>query len=111
MSELLIVTLPALVPGFRLAGVNAYAAPDAQEAQVMIGHWLDTGETGLLAVAEELLVAVDPHLVQRMAAAEQLPYLVLPSGRASGVERTGRNRIVELLRQAIGFQISFRGEA
>jgi vacuolar-type H+-ATPase subunit F/Vma7 len=110
MSELLIVTSPTLVTGFRLAGVNAFAAADAQEAQALIGRWLNEEESGLLAVDEELLAALDPAFVQRMAAAEQLPYLALPSGRATGPEHSGHSRIVELLRQAIGFQISFRGE-
>lgn len=110
MSRLLIVTTPQLATGFHLAGVAAFAVPDAAAAQQLIGRWLDSDESGLLVVDEAFLADFEPKFLQRLATSEQLPYLALPGGRPSEQYPTGRSRIVELLRQAIGFHISFRGD-
>jgi vacuolar-type H+-ATPase subunit F/Vma7 len=110
MSRLLVVTRPDLVAGFHLAGVNAFAAEDAAAAQKVIARWLDTGETGLLAVDEDFAANFDAAFRQRLAAAGQLPYLALPSGQPGPWKSSGRGRIAELLRQAIGFHITFHGE-
>jgi vacuolar-type H+-ATPase subunit F/Vma7 len=110
MSQLLIVTRPELVSGFHLAGVEAYAAGDAATAQGLIARWLDEGETGLLAIDEDLMDAIDPAFQRRLAAADQLPHLLLPGGEAAETERSGQQRIAALLRRAIGFHITFHGE-
>lgn len=110
MSRLLIVTRPELVSGFHLAGVEAYAAGDTAAAQRLIARWLDEGETGLLAIDEALVSKFEHAFQRRLAAANHLPYLLLPSGQAAETEQTGQQRIAALLRRAIGFHITFHGE-
>jgi vacuolar-type H+-ATPase subunit F/Vma7 len=110
MSHLLVVTRPDLVCGFHLAGVEAVAAADATAAQEFIAKWLDAGEVGLLAIDETLLADFDPAFSQRLAAAEQLPHLALPSGDLSETSSPGPSRIAAWLRRAIGFHITFHGE-
>jgi vacuolar-type H+-ATPase subunit F/Vma7 len=110
MSSLLVVTRPALVSGFRLAGVNVFGAEDVETAQELIGSWLDADETGLLAIDDGLLANMDPAFVKRLNAAEHLPHLAIPGGQALGREASRRYRIAEIIRRAIGFQITFRGD-
>lgn len=110
MSRLLIVVRSALVPGFHLAGVEAFHADDAEEAEGLIGNWLEAGETGLIAIDDELLSGFDAAFRRKLGAAEQLPYLAIPSGEPRGPEGARRRRISELIRRAIGFRITFRGE-
>ena len=110
MSRLWVVTRPELVCGFHLAGVDAVTAQDAAAAQELIGKWLDDGEAGLLAIDETLLAAFDSPFRQRLAAAEQLPHLALPSGDLSETPLSGPGRIAAWLRQAVGFHITFHGE-
>jgi len=110
MSRLLILTRPSLAPGFQLAGVDAYGAEDVESAQEMIAGWLDSGEAGLLAIDDGLLSRMDQDLVKRLEAAEQLPFIVIPGGGALGPEASRRHRIAELIRRAIGFHITFKGE-
>jgi hypothetical protein len=43
MSRLIVLTRPALVPGFQLAGINAYGAEDVETAQEWISSWLVAG--------------------------------------------------------------------
>ncbi len=109
MSRLLVVTQPELAPGFHLAGVNAFAAANAEEACQMISKWLDSGESGLLAVDETLLAGFDAAFRRRLDGAEQLPYLMLPEGSTAEGDLSEHRRIASLLRQAVGVHISFHG--
>ena len=56
------------------------------------------------------LADFDPVFLQRLAAAEQLPYMTLLGERLAGAELSGRSRIARILRRAIGFHITFQGE-
>ena len=110
MSRLLVVARPSLVPGFHLAGVEAFPADDAEEAENLIGTWLEAGETGLIAIDDELLSDFDAVFRRKLEAAEQLPYLAIPSGEPRGPEGARQRRVSELIRRAIGFRITFKGE-
>lgn len=110
MSRLLIITRPAFVSGFRLAGVDVFGADDVETAEELIQEWLRAGETGLLAIDEGILERMDPRVVKQLRAAEQLPYLAIPGGKPLGPEASRRVRIAGMLRRAIGFHITFKGE-
>ena len=110
MSQLFIVTRPSLVTGFQLAGINAYGAEDVETAQEFIGKWLDAGEVGLLAIDDGLLAYMDAAFLRRLDAYENLPYLAIPGGQPLGPEVSRRHRIAALIRQAIGFHITFKGK-
>lgn len=110
MSRLLIITRPAFVSGFRLAGVDVFGAEDVEEAEELIQELLRTGETGLLAIDEGILERMDPAVVKQLHSAEQLPYLAIPGGKPLGPEASRRVRIAGMIRRAIGFHITFKGE-
>jgi V/A-type H+-transporting ATPase subunit F len=110
MSRLLIVTRPSLASGFRLAGVEAYAAASAAAAQQLIAGWIEAGESGLLAVDDEVLAGLPPVLRRRLDAAVHLPYVALPSSQAPGQESAVRQQMAELIRRTVGYHITFRGE-
>jgi vacuolar-type H+-ATPase subunit F/Vma7 len=110
LSRLIVVTRPSLVPGFQLAGLEAFAAEDTAAAQRLVTGWLEAGEAALLALDDSLLANFDPALRRRLEAAGQLPYIAIPGGGPLEPERSSRGRITELIRGAIGFHITFRGE-
>ena len=110
MSRLLVVVRPSLVLGFHLAGVEAFHADDAEEVESLIGTWLEASESGLIAIDDELLSGVDAAFRRKLDAAEQLPYLAIPSGEPHGSEGARRRRVSELIRRAIGFRITFKSE-
>lgn len=109
MSRLFIVTRPELARGFHLAGVDATSVSDVETAQEIIGHWLDNGETGLLALDDGLLARMDAEFVRRLDRAENLSYLLIPGGESLGPEFSRQYRIAELIRRAVGIHISFDG--
>lgn len=110
MSRLLVITRPSLVHGFHLAGVEAFSAEDVETAQEIIESWLEGGEAGLLAIDDGLLDHMDPILLQRLESSENLPVLAIPGGEPIGPEVSRRYRITEMIRRAIGFHITFKGE-
>lgn len=110
MSRLLIITRPAYVPGFRLAGVDVFGAEDVEMAEELIREWLRAGETGLLAIDEGILERMDPGVIKQLRVAEQLPYLAIPGGEPLGPEASRRARIASMIRRAIGFHITFKGQ-
>src|SRR3972149_4007234 len=109
MSHLLVVARPSLIPGFQLAGVEAFAAENAAQARRLIEDWLEKGETGLLAGDGGLLRSFDSTFLRGLEAAEGLPHLAFPSGEPVGPETSSRRQIAELIRRAIGFHVTFRG--
>lgn len=110
MSHLLVITRPSLVPGFQLAGVDAFSAQDVETAEELIADWLEGGETGLLAIDDGLLALMDPALLKRLETSDNLPYLAIPGGQPVGPEASRRYRITQMIRRAIGFHITFKGE-
>ena len=110
MSRLLILSRPPLVPGFHLAGVDAFGAEDVESAQELIESWLMANESGLLVIDDGLLEHMDPTFVKSLEASENMPYLSIPGGGPLGPEVSRRHRIAEMIRRAIGFHITFKGE-
>lgn len=110
MSRLLVVTRPDLATGFELAGVETFVVQDAEETEELIGGWLNEGEKGLLAIDETLLLLLNPGLVRRLQASPDLPHLAIPGGQPLDRRLSRRGRITEMIRQAIGFHITFKGE-
>ncbi len=110
MSQLFVVTRPGLVPGFQLAGVDAHGAEDVETAQELIEKWLDSGEAGLLAIDDGLLEHMDANFIKRLSSSEHFSYLAIPGGKPLGPEASQRHRITTLIRKAIGFHITFKGE-
>ena len=110
MSRLFVLTRPDLVTGFQLAGIDAYSAEDVESAQELIESWWVAGEEGLLAIDDGLLEKMDPAFVKRMESAERIPYLAIPGGQPLGKEASRKYQIAEMIRRAIGFHITFKGE-
>ncbi len=110
MGRLIIVTRPWLTPGFQLAGVEAFAAQDADTAQQLVTGWLETGETGLLALDDGLLEGFDPALRRRLESADRLPCIAIPGGGPLEPGTSPRRQIAEMIRRAIGIHITFGGE-
>ena len=110
MSQLFVLTRPSLVPGFQLAGVDAHGVEDVESAQELIEKWMAAGEAGLLAIDDGLLAHFEAAFLKRLASSETLHYLAIPGGEPLGPEGSRRGRIAAMIRRAIGFHITFKGE-
>jgi vacuolar-type H+-ATPase subunit F/Vma7 len=110
VSRLFVLTRPDLVTGFHLAGIDAFPAEDVESAQELIESWWAAGEQGLLAIDDGLLEKMDPAFIKRMESGGMIPYLAIPGGQALGREASRKYQIAEMIRRAIGFHITFKGE-
>jgi vacuolar-type H+-ATPase subunit F/Vma7 len=110
MSSLRVVTQPDLAPGFALAGVETFPVDDSETAEGLLSAWLDLGEAGLIALDERLLPGLTASLLRRLEHSERLFHIAIPAGMYSGSAEARQERIAALIRQAIGFHITFRHE-
>lgn len=111
MSQLFVITRPSLAAGFQLSGVEAHGVEDVEAARELIEKWMTAGEAGLLAIDDGLLAHMDASFLKRLASAEHLHYIAIPGGKPLGPEASPRGRIAAMIRRAIGFHITFKGEA
>jgi vacuolar-type H+-ATPase subunit F/Vma7 len=108
MGSLIVVTTPELEPGFRLAGVVTRAAASPSEAAEALRELLDAGTEGaVVAVHEPFFNELDPHLRRRIDALVSPLVVALPGGDESGAEGERRARLLRMLWQAVGFEITF----
>ena len=110
MSRLFILTRPELAVGFQLAGIEAYVAEDVETAQELIESWIAAGEEGLLAIDDGLMKKMSPAFLKRVEDTGKIPFLEIPGGEPLGPESSRKYQMAEMIRRAIGFHITFKGE-
>ncbi|MFQ6058309.1 MAG: V-type ATP synthase subunit F [Anaerolineae bacterium] len=111
MAKLMVITDPTLAPGFRLAGVEVFAASTAGEAKEILLSLIDEGEAGVIAVHAGYLAGLDEATRRRVEEGYRPVVIGIPTGRLVAPEERRSRHIAELIRRAIGFRITFREEA
>jgi vacuolar-type H+-ATPase subunit F/Vma7 len=106
----MVITTPALAPGFQLAGVETFAAADFQAAETILRQLLDGHEASLIIVPQELLPGLDPQLQRQLENSIQPVVMGIPSDLPATSGESRRHYISELIRRAIGFHITFGAE-
>ncbi|MEC5181006.1 V-type ATP synthase subunit F [Arthrobacter sp. CG_A4] len=110
-SRVLIVTIDELAVGYRLAGADVLVVADAGAAGAKLIELLNAGEeVGVIAVHEPYFTALDPPLLRRLE--RTLPPLVvaLPAGELLQGDSGRRERLLQRLWQAVGYEITFDSE-
>jgi len=111
MSRLVVLTTPELAPGYRLAGAATIPVASPEGAAAELRELVDTrGEKGVIAVHEPYHDRLDRKLRERFDETSEPLVVPLPSGE--GAEGTGgrRGRLLQMLWQAVGYEISFDAE-
>ncbi|HMA05639.1 MAG TPA: V-type ATP synthase subunit F [Methanomicrobiales archaeon] len=105
MYRFLVVTDPDTAPGFRLAGVEVIEASSQEEARKAINALVFKDDTGIVAVNEEFIAALDQKLVDTIEKTYRPIMIPIPS-RAKRIDRT--SYIERMLQRAIGYNIVVR---
>jgi V/A-type H+-transporting ATPase subunit F len=105
MYKFIVVTDPDSAPGFRLAGVEVLEASGLDEAKKIIPTLIYKDDTGIIAVSEDFMAALDEKLLERIAKTYRPIIIPIPS-RIKGLDRT--SYIERLLQRAIGYNIVLR---
>lgn len=106
----MVITTPDLAPGFQLAGVETFVAKDVTEAETVLRQLLASGEASLIVVGRALLQAMDARLQRQIETSYQPLVMAIPGAMPTLAQRERRRHITELIRRAIGFQITFGEE-
>ena len=107
MSELMVFTRPELLDGYRLAGVEAYSAANADQAASQLRRLLDSGRGGLAAIDAGLLQGLPPALMNRLRKSRELFHVAIPGVAVEETADEQEQRLLGMIRRAIGFHISF----
>jgi V/A-type H+-transporting ATPase subunit F len=105
MYKFVVVTDPDSASGFRLAGVDVLEASTLDEAKKIIHLLIYKDDTGIVAISEDFMAALDEKLLDRIAKTYRPIIIPIPS-RIKGIERT--SYIERLLQRAIGYNIVLR---
>lgn len=111
MSRLVVIADPETALGFELAGVQVIRADDAERAGAQLDELMRDKSVGVIALSAALMNRLDDTLRRRAELSYEPIVVTLPTGGPVEGFSTRREYIAELIRHAIGFQITFPGEA
>ena len=95
---------PATAAGFGLSGLSALALPPGADATPPVEALLRPGDPGVLLIEEAIFDDLGPELRQRLE--RSVRPVVVPFPGPSWTERgPAEERVVELLRRAIGYRV------
>ncbi len=111
MSRLVVIAEEETALGFELAGVDVIAAVDVDSAREQLQRVLGEADVALVAVSASLLERLDEPARRRIESSDRPVVVSLPAGGPTAGLPTRREYLAGLIRRAIGFQITFPGEA
>jgi len=103
----MVITTPDLAPGFQLAGVETFPVEEPDQAEAVLSKLLTGHEASLIVIRRGLVQAMSPRLRRQIESSYRPVVMEIPGSMPtlSGGDR--RRQITELIRRAIGFQITF----
>ncbi len=109
MYKVVVLTDPETAYGFRLAGVDVHEVEDQDEAKREINRLLEDSRTGILAVNESFLAAVDDRIKKRIEATYRPIVVSLPVRDKLGTAGERKAFLARLIHRAVGFDVTLRG--
>ena len=108
MYKLVVLTDPDTADGFRLAGVDVEVDRLAREARATLASLLDDDDTGIIAVNERLMAAIDERMQKKIDSIYRPIVVSLPIREKLEMGEDHRAYLSRLIRRAIGFDITLR---
>ncbi len=102
-----IVCRPALAPGFALAGVPPVPLGLDEAIEPLLADFARHPEIGVVLLQEEIYRALPDDLRARLARSAH-PVVVPFPGPAWEAAASAEERVIELLRRAIGYRVRLR---
>lgn len=110
MARLVVIADPEAALGFELTGVEVIRAEDLEGAESQLSQLVSDPNVGLLAVSSSLFEALDDATRRRLESSYKPVVVSLPTGGPVMGFPSRREYLAELIRRAIGFQITFPGD-
>jgi vacuolar-type H+-ATPase subunit F/Vma7 len=111
MGRLIVLTTPDLELGYRLAGVATRAVASIDEAEQALQELLDSDADDVIAVHEPFFHSLGSPLRRRIETLTSPLVVAMPGGHDADLEAERRARRLQMLWQAVGYEMTFdRGE-
>ena len=111
MSRLVVLTTPEIAPGYRLAGAATVEVSSAEQAAAEVLDLVDRREErGVIAMHEPFHAALGRNLRRRFDETTEPLVVPLPSGEPGTGDGGRRERLMKMLWQAVGYEITFDSE-
>ena len=107
MGRLIVLTTPESETGYRLAGVATRAVESSGDAARVLEELLAEGADDVIAVHEPFLHELDRPLRRRIELLTSPLVVAMPAGQDAEVETERRARLLRMLWQAVGFEMTF----
>ncbi len=99
-----VICRPAAVVGFSLAGLVAEPLAEVADPTPAITACLERSDLGVLLIEESIYDTLPPDLRTRLDRSARPVVVPFPGPAWSGA-RSAEDRVVELLRRAIGYRV------
>lgn len=110
MYKVVVLTDPETAPGFRLAGVSVFEVETQDEATSEINRLLEDNDTGILAVNEAYLEAIDDRIKDKIEATYRPIVVSLPVREQIGAVGERKAILAKLIHRAVGFDVTLKKE-
>ena len=108
MYRVVVLTESDTADGFRLAGVDVEAVESLDMARRRLAALLDDDTSGILAVNERFMGAIDERMRQKIDSIYRPIVVSLPIREKLETGEEHRAYLSRLIRRAIGFDITLR---
>jgi vacuolar-type H+-ATPase subunit F/Vma7 len=109
VSRLLVLTTQELAVGYRLAGAATVEVGSPDETEQRLVELLEQ-ERGVIAVHGPYYYALSRSLRRRLDTTGRPLVVALPAGTVTEEADERRERLLQMLRQAVGYEITFGDE-
>jgi len=110
MGRLIVITTSDLALGFELAGVDTFVVDSPEMAQSLLHEFLEQAQPDLIAVRNNLIENMDFQLQRRVDRSYRPVVIAIPGGSPAAPAQGRQRYIADLIRRAVGFQITFGTE-
>jgi vacuolar-type H+-ATPase subunit F/Vma7 len=107
---LLVLTTGALSTAYRLAGTATVACSSSAEAETRLREQLQNRFEGVLAVHQPYLDEMPRDLIDELGRLDWVLVVGVPEGLHDRQVEDRRARLLRLLREAVGYEITFEGQ-
>jgi V/A-type H+/Na+-transporting ATPase subunit F len=108
LYKVVVLTDTDTADGFRLAGVDVDVVDSPEMARTRLISLLDDDATGIIAVNERLMTAVDERIQKKIDSIYRPIVVSLPIREKLEMGEDHRAYLSRLIRRAIGFDITLR---
>jgi vacuolar-type H+-ATPase subunit F/Vma7 len=101
-DRIIVIGDPAMVMGFKLAGVTEAYAAEGKAAEQRLSELVDRENAGIIIVEESLLSLIDWRLKRKIESLAKPVVIGVPGKSGSGAKT---ERLGEMIKRALGFDL------